>query len=56
MAVDAVRPFAVDVNSGVEDEHGDKRADRSSGFVSTVRGTGPLSPSMDHLKNDRSQY
>lgn len=36
-AVDAVRPFAVDVNSGVENEHGDKDAARSFQFVGRAR-------------------
>ncbi|MGH3822527.1 MAG: phosphoribosylanthranilate isomerase [Pseudonocardiaceae bacterium] len=43
-ALDAVRPFAVDVNSGVENEHGDKDAARSFQFVARTRTktcTGP---------------
>lgn len=36
-AVENVRPFAVDVNSGVEDEYGNKDAWRSSKFVAEVR-------------------
>lgn len=39
-AVQAVRPFAVDVNSGVEDQHGDKLAELSVGFVAAARGAG----------------
>jgi phosphoribosylanthranilate isomerase len=38
--VDAVatgRPFAVDVNSGIENEHGDKDAGRSFQFVDRTR-------------------
>ncbi|MGH3764287.1 MAG: phosphoribosylanthranilate isomerase [Pseudonocardiaceae bacterium] len=44
-AVDAVRPFAVDVNSGVENEYGDKDAARSVQFVARARNktcTGPV--------------
>jgi phosphoribosylanthranilate isomerase len=37
-AVDAVRPFAVDVNSGIEDERGNKDAHRAAQFVSRARG------------------
>jgi phosphoribosylanthranilate isomerase len=36
-AVRAVRPFAVDVNSGVEDCHGDKAVERCVAFVSRAR-------------------
>lgn len=36
-AVRAVRPFAVDVNSGVEDTRGDKVPERCSAFVSRAR-------------------
>jgi phosphoribosylanthranilate isomerase len=36
-AVRAVRPFAVDVNSGVEDAHGDKALERCAAFVSSAR-------------------
>lgn len=36
-AIEAVRPFAVDVNSGVENEHGDKDAARSFHFVARTR-------------------
>lgn len=36
-AVATVRPFAVDVNSGVENEHGDKDAGRSFQFVDRTR-------------------
>jgi phosphoribosylanthranilate isomerase len=36
-AVEAIQPYAVDVNSGVENEHGDKDLSRSLQFVSTVR-------------------
>ena len=39
-AVGAVHPFAVDVNSGVEDAQGNKDARRSSQFVTQARGTG----------------
>ncbi len=39
-AVDAVRPFAVDVNSGIEDDRGNKDLDRSSRFVAEIRGVG----------------
>ncbi|MGH3697099.1 MAG: phosphoribosylanthranilate isomerase [Pseudonocardiaceae bacterium] len=37
-AVEAVQPFAVDTNSGVEDECGNKDAPRSFKFVAQVRG------------------
>lgn len=37
-AVEAVRPFAVDVNSGIEDGFGNKDARRSSRFVIEARG------------------
>lgn len=37
-AIEAVRPFAVDVNSGIEDERGNKDARRSSQFVAEARG------------------
>lgn len=43
-AVDAVRPFAVDVNSGVEDERGDKAPERLSRFVSAARGADQGAP------------
>jgi phosphoribosylanthranilate isomerase len=36
-AVRAVRPFAVDVNSGVEDSRGDKVPERCGAFVSVAR-------------------
>ena len=36
-AVEAVRPYTVDVNSGVENEHGDKDIDQSLRFVTTAR-------------------
>lgn len=36
-AVEAVRPYAVDVNSGVENEHGDKDLYQSLQFVTTAR-------------------
>ncbi|HEV7828140.1 MAG TPA: phosphoribosylanthranilate isomerase [Pseudonocardiaceae bacterium] len=36
-AVEAVQPYAVDVNSGVENQHGDKDLSRSLQFVNTVR-------------------
>ncbi len=36
-AIDAVRPYAVDVNSGVENEHGDKDLRHSLQFVTTTR-------------------
>ena len=39
-AVGAVHPFAVDVNSGVEDAHGNKDARRASRFVMEARGAG----------------
>ncbi len=39
-AIEAVRPFAVDVNSGVENEHGDKDSSRSFDFVDRARTTG----------------
>ena len=39
-AVEAVRPFAVDVNSGVEDQYGNKDAHRSFQFVAEARGAG----------------
>lgn len=38
-AVSAVGPFAVDVNSGVEDRHGNKDAGLLAGFVAAVRKT-----------------
>ncbi len=38
-AVEAVRPYAVDVNSGVENEHGDKDLSQSLQFVTTARIT-----------------
>ncbi|MGH3937885.1 MAG: hypothetical protein ACRDTG_04495 [Pseudonocardiaceae bacterium] len=37
-AVEAVRPFAVDVNSGVEDAGGNKDVNRSFQFVAGARG------------------
>lgn len=39
-AVETVLPFAVDVNSGVEDEQGNKNSRRSFQFVTRARGTG----------------
>jgi phosphoribosylanthranilate isomerase len=36
-AVAAVRPYAVDVNSGIEDEHGDKDPEKARAFVSSAR-------------------
>jgi phosphoribosylanthranilate isomerase len=36
-AVDVVRPYAVDANSGVEDEDGSKSADRAGAFVRAAR-------------------
>lgn len=36
-AVAAVRPYAVDVNSGVENEHGDKDATRLCQFLARTR-------------------
>jgi phosphoribosylanthranilate isomerase len=36
-AVAAVHPYAVDVNSGVEDEQGDKDPEKARAFVSTAR-------------------
>lgn len=36
-AVRTVRPFAVDANSGLENERGDKDAERSSRFVCAAR-------------------
>lgn len=36
-AVGAVRPFAADVNSGVEDQQGDKLLERCAAFVSRAR-------------------
>lgn len=42
-AVEIVRPFAVDVNSGVEDEYGNKDARHSFQFVSEARGAGMMS-------------
>jgi len=46
-AVRAVQPFAVDVNSGVDDENGDKIADRCAAFVSRAREAlaKPVAPS-----------
>jgi phosphoribosylanthranilate isomerase len=38
-AVAAVQPFAVDVNSGIEDEKGDKVLERALRFVSAARNT-----------------
>lgn len=38
-AIEAVEPFAVDVNSGVEDEHGDKDQARVGAFVSIARSS-----------------
>ena len=38
-ALDATQPYAVDVNSGVEDQHGDKDLSRSLQFVNAVRQT-----------------
>lgn len=38
-AVEAVRPYAVDVNSGVENEHGDKDLHQSLQFVTTARAS-----------------
>ena len=48
-AVRAVRPYAVDVNSGVDDEDGDKAADLCNAFVSGAREAsakpvGPAAP------------
>lgn len=36
-AVAAVGPYAVDVNSGIEDQSGDKDPERAAAFVSTAR-------------------
>ena len=36
----AVRPYAVDANSGVEDDGGDKSADGARAFVRSVRAHG----------------
>lgn len=41
-AIGAVRPFAVDVNSGVEDANGDKDPERCAEFVSRAREAGQL--------------
>lgn len=41
-AVEAVRPYAVDVNSGVENERGDKDFDQSFQFVTKTRNTRSL--------------
>ncbi len=41
-AIQAVRPFGVDVNSGVEDANGDKDAERCAGFVSRARQAGEV--------------
>jgi phosphoribosylanthranilate isomerase len=39
-AIAAVQPYAVDANSGVEDEDGNKSADGARAFVRTVRAHG----------------
>jgi phosphoribosylanthranilate isomerase len=36
-AIHTVRPYAVDANSGLEDERGDKDPERSNGFVTLAR-------------------
>jgi phosphoribosylanthranilate isomerase len=36
-AISAVRPYAVDVNSGIETSHGDKSPDLATAFVSIAR-------------------
>lgn len=41
-AISAVRPFAVDVNSGVEDANGNKHAERCAEFVVRARAAGQL--------------
>jgi phosphoribosylanthranilate isomerase len=41
-AVRAVRPYAVDVNSGVDDKHGDKSLERASAFVHAVSLAAPV--------------
>lgn len=38
-AIEAVRPYAVDANSGVEDDAGDKSAERSAALVRAARET-----------------
>lgn len=54
-AVEAVRPFAVDVNSGVEDDYGNKDVRRSFQFVARVRGARTFSGSRStKFENDRS--
>jgi phosphoribosylanthranilate isomerase len=40
-AIAAVEPYAVDVNSGIEDAQGNKDADRAVAFVSTSRSVSP---------------
>lgn len=45
-AIAAVRPYAVDVNSGIEDDRGDKVPERAAAFVSTARS---LSVAYDAL-------
>jgi phosphoribosylanthranilate isomerase len=43
VAIEAVRPFAVDVNSGVEDDSGNKDLGRCVAFASRARATLPVS-------------
>jgi phosphoribosylanthranilate isomerase len=38
-AIEVVRPYAVDANSGVEDDAGDKSAERAGAFVRAARET-----------------
>lgn len=40
-AIDTVRPYAVDANSGVEDEAGDKSAERARAFVRVAHEHAP---------------
>lgn len=56
-AVATVLPFAVDVNSGVEDEQGNKTFQRSAQFVARARGAGPSShPSGEQLQNNGGEH
>ncbi len=40
-AIDTVRPFAVDVNSGVDDANGDKDPDKARRFIANAKGHVP---------------